>query len=506
VDEFEIIAKDLMGRIGKLKTPSGMVETPTIMPVIKPNLLDRCAESTSERPSGTRSTLDRSIDPREMTDAEIVIVNSYMIYRSPVLREEVLRGGIHSFLGWEKPIMTDSGAYQNRSKYDIGINNAEIVQFQEEIGSDIGVPLDIPTPPDAKRERAEVELNETLRRLNEARGGTRPNMMLSGPIQGSTFLDLREKSAKRASEIGFEIYSIGGLVPLLESYRYAEVVDIIMCCKGFLQKNAPVHLFGAGHPMFFALAVALGCDLFDSAAYALYARAGRYLTRDKTYMLRDLRYFPCSCPVCSSYTTDEVKEDVKLLAKHNLNVTFEEMRLVKQSIRDKNLWELLERRCRANPSLLEGLERAVEYADLIERYDPASKRTLFYLSEMSARRPEVIRYSNRLDRFSLSGKVLITTKKSYLGRVHDGFEDIFILKPPFGPYPLELEETYPIGQSEIPDEIDNEAKTVALENALRLITLNENRNTSFVFAYDKDWEHPLIGEIVKHAEVREIYI
>jgi len=481
--EFEIRHKDLMGRIGKLQTPHGVIETPTIMPVINPNLM--------------------SIEAKDMNiyGAEMLITNAYIIYRNAGLHEAAVKNGLHSLLRCDLPIMTDSGSYQLYEYKDVEVNNRDILEFQQRIGSDVCVPLDIPTPPYAKREKAEDDLGETLRRLKEARGIVQNNP-LAGVVQGSTFVDLREESARRAADLNFDLYAIGGVVPLLASYTFDTLVDIIVASKMNLPLNAPVHLFGAGHPIIFPLAVALGCDLFDSAAYALYAKGKRYITSDGTRKVDDLQYLPCSCPVCSSYSVKELKEDVDLLAAHNLWVTFEEMRIVKQSIVERNLWELCERRCRAYPALLSGLKQMTKYSALIEKYDPATKHPFFYLSECSAHRPEVLRYSNRLDRFTLTGNVLITTNLEGEGfSEQEQFDHVFFVKPPFGPYPAGLAESYPVGQAEIPAEVDDDAKTVALQNVLKLLEIN--RNVKFVFRYDSSWEdHPLIEEIRKYAEVK----
>jgi len=477
--EFEIVAKDVMGRIGKLKTSSGTIETPTVLPVINPNI--------------------QIIEPREMRryGAEAIITNSYIIYRSEELRERTLREGLHGMLNWDGVVMTDSGAFQLSEFGDIEIDNEEIIRFQEQIGSDISVPLDIPTPPDVERSQAEDELKETLRRLKEARNLSK--MPMAGPVQGSTFLDLREESARKVGEIGFEIYPLGAVVPLMESYRYADLVDVIASSKKFLPPSAPVHLFGAGHPMVFALAVLMGCDIFDSAAYALYAKKGRYLTNHKTYSIDDLFHLPCSCPICTSYGPKDLKNDLKLLSEHNLYVTFEEIRLIKQSIREGNLWELTERRCRAHPFLLDGLKRAMKYVELMEKFDPVSKSTFYYLGQTSARRSEVYRYAKMLDRFDISGRVLIFAGRDVKGWKKEGFDHIFLMKAPFGPYPIELKGTYPIYQSEGPKEMDYEAITVALENVLKLI--DNYDDVEFVFVYDDRWEHPLIGEIGKSSSL-----
>ncbi|MHC1623400.1 MAG: tRNA-ribosyltransferase family protein, partial [Candidatus Methanospirareceae archaeon] len=228
--EFEIRHKDLMGRIGKLQTPHGSIETPTIMPVINPNLISIEAEDM------------------KLYGAEMLITNAYIIYRKANLREDAIEKGIHSLLRSEMPIITDSGSYQLYEYKDVEVTNREILEFQQRIGSDVCVPLDIPTPPYAKRERAKSDLEETLRRMQEARGIIQNNLLV-GVVQGSTFLDLRAESAKRAAELGFDVYAIGGVVPLLESYTFDKLVDIIVASKRNLPLNAPVHLFGAGHPM-----------------------------------------------------------------------------------------------------------------------------------------------------------------------------------------------------------------------------------------------------------------
>jgi len=150
--------------------------------------------------------------------------------------------------------------------------------------------------------------------------------------------------------------------------------------------------------------------------------------------------------------------------------------------------------------LVDALKRMTNHSAVIERYDAATKRPFFYLSEYSAHRPEVLRYANLLDRFQLSGRVLITTKEER--EEEEGYDHIYLVKPPFGPYPVELKESYPVGQSEIPVEIDDVAKTVALQNVLKLLELNSEK-AEFVFRYDSSWDgHPLLEEIGKYAEVR----
>jgi 7-cyano-7-deazaguanine tRNA-ribosyltransferase len=264
-------------------------------------------------------------------------------------------------------------------------------------------------------------------------------------------------------------------VPLLNSYRYADVAEIVDSVKRGLGGDAPVHLFGAGHPMMFALAVAMGCDLFDSAAYALYARDERYLTVRGTEHLEDLEYFPCHCPICSEYTPaelrkmeDQAAED--LLAEHNLHVTFGEMRTIKQAIREGSLFELVEQRARNHPTMLDGYRTLLDGVDRLEKSDPVSKDAFFHVSAESARRPEVVRHHDRLDRFDLDGEILLATDR---GALDQEFDERWTVTPPFGPFPPALSEAYPL-TAEVPERFERQAYAAAAEGIRRLIEANPN--------------------------------
>ncbi len=458
-DRFEILHKDLAGRIGRLSTLHGTVETPLLMPVVNPHL--------------------PLIPPEELASmgAEMIITNSYIINQDPDLRKEAIEQGLHRLLGFPGPIMTDSGAFQLSVYGDIDVLPMEILDFQFAIKSDISVPLDIPTPPDVSRERAESELNTTEERLQEAAELKRA-ALLAGPVQGSTYPDLRKRAGSFARELGFDLYPIGGVVPLMEAYRFRDLVDVVVSAKKGLGSGVPVHLFGAGHPMIFALATAMGCDLFDSAAYALYAREGRYLTVQGTRKLEEMKHLPCSCPVCLKYTHQELMDSpqrARELARHNLYVSLQEIKLVRQSIREGSLWDLLETRCRSHPRMLDGLKQLASYGDWLEGLDSASKSTFFYLSPESASRPEVIRHAKRIDRISLKGEVLITDDPN---ANPSGYDHVLNFKPPFGPYPAQLQETYPFN-AEVPAEADDAAIDRAARITRRLIEANPEARFTF---------------------------
>jgi 7-cyano-7-deazaguanine tRNA-ribosyltransferase len=271
----------------------------------------------------------------------------------------------------------------------------------------------------------------------------------------------------------------------MNGYRYAEMVEVVLAAKRGLGADAPVHLFGAGHPMMFALAVAAGCDLFDSAAYALYARDDRYLTVSGTDHLDDLDYLPCGCPVCASHTAAELRAleerpREERLAEHNLHVSYRELRTVRQALREGNLLELVERRARGHPAMVDGYEALLDGADQLEAADPVSKGTFFHLSSASARRPEVRRHHERLARLSVEGDDVLLSE----GDDNDRFDETWRLRPPFGPFPAALSDSYPL-TAETPERLDRDAYEAAAAGVRRLIEANPN--VAFTVAH---WEWP----------------
>ncbi|MDD1674025.1 MAG: tRNA guanosine(15) transglycosylase TgtA, partial [Methanomicrobiales archaeon] len=287
-------------------------------------------------------------------------------------------------------------------------------------------------------------------RLREAREYFGCDAPIAGPVQGGRFEDLRIRAGREVGELGFRFCPIGAVVPLMEGYRYRDLVEVVLAAKQGLPSSACVHLFGAGHPAMFSLAVAMGCDLFDSAAYALYAKEGRYLSSHGSYLLKELTDLPCPCPVCQRHTPAELfssTERLRLLALHNLYVTVAEIRRVRQAITDGSLWELVDDRCRGHPRLLSGFRELIGHSASLEAHDRVSKRRFFYRGAESAQRTEVVRYRGLLHRLVLQDPVLV----SFPGRPLPGFGTILYFRPPFGPYPPELKETFPIGQCELPD-------------------------------------------------------
>jgi len=232
------------------------------------------------------------------------------------------------------------------------------------------------------------------------------------------------------------------------------------------------------------LAVALGCDFFDSAAYALYARENRYMTENGTWRLSELDYFPCQCSKCASEMPQEVlaktpKEREKFLAEHNLYVCMAELKRIKQAIRDGRLWEHVEMRAHAHPALFTALKKLKNHEDFLEKYSPTAKKSgLFFFSSVGLARPEVSHYRKRVrERYCPpeNARVLLLapqTRKKPFHKAHEfnrikqvskrmgeelaGSVHVCFYAAPFGVIPLELDEVYPLSQHEIALPLDQE--------------------------------------------------
>ncbi|MFB6111793.1 MAG: tRNA guanosine(15) transglycosylase TgtA [Halobacteriaceae archaeon] len=481
---FELRAQDGAGRIGELSVPRAdqTVRTPALMPVINPNVLT-LAPATMES-----------------MGAQICITNAYIISSTEGLRERALSEGLHDLLDFDGAIVTDSGSFQLAEYGEIDTTTEEILAFQRDIGSDIGTPVDLPTPPDADRETAAEELAETKRRLETAAGVDVGEMLRNAPIQGSAFPDLRREAAQHAADLDLDIYPVGAAVPLLEQYRYDDVIEIVAAAKEGVGPAAPVHLFGAGHPMVFALAAAVGCDLFDSAAYALYARDGRYLTVRGTEHLEDLQEFPCACGACTSWTPGALREEdaetrERVLAEHNLHVSLAEMRRVREAIHRGQLFELVATRASAHPRLVDGHRALLDQEALLESGDPASKATFFHTVPESARRPEVRRHHERLGRLEVTGEVLLTE-----GADAEGYDVCWSVTPPFGPHPRALSRTYPL-TAETPARMDRSGREAAADGVAALV--GANPDAEFTLCH-RGWHETALGNVPEQVYTIDI--
>jgi 7-cyano-7-deazaguanine tRNA-ribosyltransferase len=461
---FEIKEKDLLARIGKLRTKSGTVETPLLFPVVNPH--------------------SQLIPPKRIRDEfgfDALITNAYILKRHATKQD--IKDGLHKFLDFNGTVMTDSGAYQILVYGDVEVTPREIVEYQEMIGSDIATILDIPTGWKVTKDHASRTVDETLRRARSlSKQKTRDDILWVGPVQGGKYLDLVSKSARAIGKLPFEIHALGSPTEVMERYRFDVLIDMIMAAKKQLPIERPFHLFGAGHPIMFSLAVALGCDFFDSAAYMLYAKEDRYMTENGTSRLGELDYFPCTCPKCVTRTPKEVTElnpDERqvFLAEHNLYACAAELRRIKQAIKDGRLWEHMETRAHAHPSVFQALKKLGAYQETLEKHDPSFKKSgLFYLDATSLARPEIVRFKRKLQRISpKSAEVLILAPQTRTKPFHKSIPfkrtirdftkgpnrersdtKVCFYAAPFGVVPIELDEVYPLSQHEIATPLDIE--------------------------------------------------
>jgi len=477
---FEIRDRDLLARVGRFQTKSGVFETPVLLPVINPTV--------------------QLVSPKEMHTqfkCEALITNAYIVKKH--FQNKAVEKGVHGFLDYNGVVMTDSGAYQILVYgEDVKITNREIVRYQEQIDADIATILDVPTGWQVSPQYAKYTVEETLKRARElVKIKSRDDIAWVGPIQGGSHLNLVAQSAKRMGKLPFQIHALGSPTLVMEQYLFDTLVNMIMTAKMNLPLERPLHLFGAGHPFMFALAIALGCDVFDSAAYAIYAREERYMTETGTARLRELQHFPCSCPVCTKTNPEGVKalsrtEKQAFLARHNLYVCFSEIKRIKQAIVEGRLWEHLEMRAHGHPALLRAVKEMVRYSDYFEERSPITKKSgLFFFNSVGLCRPEIVRHRKRLsERFSepRDSSVLVLLPQTPTKPFHKSWEHKQALKliqrklgidmrkahvctyaAPFGVIPAELDDVYPLSQHETTVPLETETINYVAEQTANYI-------------------------------------
>jgi len=510
---FEIKDRDLLARIGRLETKSGLIETPLLLPVINPTI--------------------QLISPKTIEnafDCKALITNAYIIKKH--FQNEAVQKGIHDFLDFTGVVMTDSGAYQILEYGELEITAKEIALYQEKIGTDIATILDTPTGWTTSTKHAQHTVKETLKAAKElVKTKSRDDIAWVGPVQGGQHLTLIAQSAREMGKLPFQIHALGSPTPVMEQYMFDTLVDMILTAKMNLPPERPLHLFGAGHPLMFALAVALGCDLFDSAAYAIYAREKRYMTEHGTTKLNQLNYFTCQCPACVKSSPQDVLdmpeiEKQKTLAQHNLYVSFSEIRRIKQAIREGRLWEHLEMRVHGHPSLLQALKRLRKYSEYLEKHSPITKKSgLFFFGPLGQIRPEVTRHRKRLlERYlpPKERKILVLLPQTQMKPFHKSKEHQKILTEieqkfsdrmhgihvctyaaPFGVIPIEIDEVYPLSQHEIVTPLDLETTNYTAQQIMKYIIITDYERV-ILFWDTNFWKRNIVTACKRACENRNI--
>ena len=288
--EFEIVATDGEARAGILHTPHGAVETPVFAPV------------------GTAATV-KALPPKELEalDIGLILANTYHLWLRP--GDELIRdlGGLHEFMGWRGPILTDSGGFQVfslaqrrtidadgvtfRSHLDGSqrrLDPARSMQIQQNLGADIIMAFDQCAPP-KDRDELEAALQRThnwLLRCREAHPDD-SRQALFGIVQGGIFPDLRAKSARFVTGLDLKGYAIGGLAVGESKAEMYETLDITLPC---LPADKPRYLMGVGEPDDLAQGIMRGVDIFDCVIPTRLARHGAAFTHGGRVNLRNARF------------------------------------------------------------------------------------------------------------------------------------------------------------------------------------------------------------------------
>lgn len=356
--KFELLkeAKDCKARLGKLYTPHGVVETPIFMPV------------------GTRATV-KAMTPEEVRDlgAQIILSNTYHLYLRP--GHELIKeaGGLHKFMNWHGPILTDSGGFQVFSLGNLRkimeegvefkshidgsthfISPEKSIEIQNALGSDIIMCFDECTPYPCSYEYAKESMERTTRWAKRCKEYHKnwDKQGLFGIVQGSMFRDLREQSAKDLVDLDFPGYAIGGLSVGEPTELMCEVLDYT---TPLLPKNKPRYLMGVGTPDYLFEAVIRGVDMADCVLPTRVARNGTVLTSHGKLVIRNAKYSKdfskldpeCDCYTCTNYSRAYIRHlfnvneilGARLTTIHNLYFLIKLMENIRKAIKEDRLLE-----------------------------------------------------------------------------------------------------------------------------------------------------------------------
>jgi queuine tRNA-ribosyltransferase len=357
---FELLSRDGAARRGRMTTPHGIVETPVFMPV------------------GTQGTV-KAMSPRDLEDigASIILGNTYHLYLRPGDDLIARRGGLHRFMGWSRPILTDSGGYQvfslaARRTIDEGgvafrshldgracaLSPEKAVDIQAQLGSDIAMVLDecpaLPAADDVVKRSVELTARwaaRCRRRLLEIKersadvAVTNPGQAQFGIVQGGTSPDLRSWSAAETVALDFEGYAIGGLSVGEHADEMYKTVELT---APLLPMHRPRYLMGVGTPVDLVECVARGIDMFDCVMPTRNARNGQLFTSEGIVNIKNARFAEddrpldpaCVCYTCRSFSRAYLRHLFvagEILASalntlHNLYFYLDTMRAIRDAI------------------------------------------------------------------------------------------------------------------------------------------------------------------------------
>ena len=354
--KYELIkeSNECNARLGKIYTNHGEIETPIFMPV------------------GTKATV-KTMTPEELEDieAQIILGNTYHLYLRPghdLIKEA---GGLHKFMKWNKPILTDSGGFQVFSLGNLRniteegvtftshidgskhfISPEKSMEIQNYLGSDIIMAFDECAPYPSSWEYVKNSMERTTRwakRCKEYHNNTE-NQALFGIVQGGMYEDLRKKSAKQLIELDFPGYAVGGLSVGEPSDLMYEVLDYTV---PVLPKNKPRYLMGVGSPDYLFESVIRGIDMADCVMPTRMARNGAFMTSKGRITIKNAKYkrdftpidSQCKCYTCQNYSKAYIRHlfkeneilGARLATIHNLFFLINLMKNIRISIKEDNL-------------------------------------------------------------------------------------------------------------------------------------------------------------------------
>jgi queuine tRNA-ribosyltransferase len=354
--ELEEKCAQTWARVGVLHTPHGAVPTPVFCPV------------------GTQATV-KTLTPRglEEVGASLVVANTYHLHLRPGADIIAKLGGLHSFMGWEGPILTDSGGFQVfsmghlREIDDDGVTfrshidgsehrltPEKSIAVQGQLGADIIVALDVCPPYPSDHEHNVQALERTHRWARRCLSAqTRDDQMMLGVVQGGIFSDLRAESAQYLVSLDFPGYAIGGLSVGEPKAMMHDMLDITI---PLLPEDKPRHLLGVGSPEDLFEGVARGIDIFDCALPTRVARNGTFFTREGRLNIRNARHKDdpapvmeeCSCYCCRNFSRAYLRHLViakeilglHLATLHNLHFMLTLMREIRDAVKDGRFADL----------------------------------------------------------------------------------------------------------------------------------------------------------------------
>ena len=351
---FELLGRDGAARRGRVTFARGAIETPAFMPV------------------GTYGSV-KAMTPEELVElgAEIILGNTFHLLLRPGIGVIRAHGGLHGFMHWRRPILTDSGGFQVWSLQTLrkiterGVEfrsplNGDLVdlppersmEMQHVLGADIVMVFDECTDYPAEHAVARESMERSARwakrsraAFDEAKAGTASDAALFGIVQGGVYGDLRSESLARLSDIGFEGYAIGGLAV---GEHEAERLAVLEGLEPHLRADAPRYLMGVGTPADLVKSVARGVDLFDCVIPTRHARNGQLFTSEGTINIRNARFQSdtgpidpnCACYACRNYSRSYLRHlqqcneilGARLATHHNLHFYLDLMRRLRAAI------------------------------------------------------------------------------------------------------------------------------------------------------------------------------